>query len=151
MIASTSRILNSSAGIPSPLLALLTAVLHKAHLTSHPRMSGSGYITTPLWLFGLLRSFLYIFFLCILSLLDLTISSSMQFNYNCVLFCLPLFILHLSLLFHVGSKLLQLCPTLSDPMDCSLPDSSVHGILQARILEWVANSSASKESSQRRD
>ena len=32
----------------------------------------------------------------------------------------------------------QLCSTLCDPMDCSLPDSSVHGILQARILEWVA-------------
>ena len=32
----------------------------------------------------------------------------------------------------------QLCPTLWDPMDCSLPDSSVHGISQARILEWVA-------------
>ena len=31
----------------------------------------------------------------------------------------------------------QLCPTLCDPMDCSLPGSSVHGILQARILEWV--------------
>ena len=35
-------------------------MLYKAHLTSHPRMSGSGYMTTPLWLFGLLRSFLYI-------------------------------------------------------------------------------------------
>ena len=32
----------------------------------------------------------------------------------------------------------QLCPTLCDPTDCSLPDSSVHGIFQARILEWVA-------------
>ena len=32
----------------------------------------------------------------------------------------------------------QLCPTLCDPMDCSPPDSSVHGILQARILEQVA-------------
>ena len=32
----------------------------------------------------------------------------------------------------------QSCPTLCDPMDCSPPDSSVHGILQARILEWVA-------------
>ena len=31
----------------------------------------------------------------------------------------------------------QLCPTLQDPMDCSLPYSSVHRILQARILEWV--------------
>ena len=32
----------------------------------------------------------------------------------------------------------QSCPTLSDPVDCSLPSSSVHGILQARILDWVA-------------
>ena len=32
----------------------------------------------------------------------------------------------------------QSCPTLSDPMDCSLPDSSVHGIFQARVLEWGA-------------
>ena len=31
----------------------------------------------------------------------------------------------------------QLCPTLCDPMDCSLPGSSVHGILQAITLEWV--------------
>ena len=34
--------------------------------------------------------------------------------------------------------LAQLYPALCEPMDCSLPDSSVHGILQARILEWVA-------------
>ena len=32
----------------------------------------------------------------------------------------------------------QLCPTLCDPIDCSPPGSDVHGILQARILEWVA-------------
>ena len=37
----------------------------------------------------------------------------------------------------VHAKLLQSCPTLCNPMDCSLPGSSVHGILQARILEWV--------------
>ena len=36
------------------------------------------------------------------------------------------------------AKFLQSCPTLEDPMDCSPPGSSVHGILQARILEWVA-------------
>ena len=35
------------------------------------------------------------------------------------------------------AKSLQLCPTLCDTMDCNLPDSSVHGILQARILEWL--------------
>ena len=42
------------------------------------------------------------------------------------------------LLYSLSSKLLELCLTLCDPMDCSLPDSSVYGILQARILEWVA-------------
>ena len=36
------------------------------------------------------------------------------------------------------AKLLQLCPTLCNPMECSLPDSSILGIFQARILEWVA-------------
>ena len=36
------------------------------------------------------------------------------------------------------SEAAQLCPTLSDPMDCSLPGSSVHGIFQARVLEWGA-------------
>ena len=37
-----------------------------------------------------------------------------------------------------AAKLLQSCPTLCDSMDCSLPGFSVHGILQARTLEWVA-------------
>ena len=36
------------------------------------------------------------------------------------------------------AKSIQSCPTLCNPVDCSLPGSSVHGILQARILEWVA-------------
>ena len=36
------------------------------------------------------------------------------------------------------SEVAQSCLTLSDPMDCSLPGSSVHGILRARVLEWVA-------------
>ena len=36
------------------------------------------------------------------------------------------------------SEVPQSCPTLSDPMDCSLPGSSVHGIFQARVLEWGA-------------
>ena len=44
----------------------------------------------------------------------------------------------------------QSCPTLCNPMDCSLPDFSAHGILQARILEWVAIS-FSRGSSQPRD
>ena len=40
------------------------------------------------------------------------------------------------------SEVAQSCPTLCDPMDCSLPGSSLHGILQARVLEWVAISSS---------
>ena len=36
------------------------------------------------------------------------------------------------------SEVAQSCPTLCNPMDCSLPGSSVHGIFQARVLEWVA-------------
>ena len=38
----------------------------------------------------------------------------------------------------------QSCPTLCDPMDCSLPGSSVHGIFQARVLEWIAISFSRK-------
>ena len=43
----------------------------------------------------------------------------------------------------------QSCPTLCDPMDCSLPGSSVHGISQAIVLEWIAIA-FSRESSQLR-
>ena len=50
----------------------------------------------------------------------------------------------------VHAKSLQLCLTLCDPMDCSPPGSFVHGILQARILEWIAIPS-SRGSSQPRD
>ena len=47
------------------------------------------------------------------------------------------------------SEVTQSCLTLSDPMDCSLPGSSIHGIFQARVLEWGAIAfSASFSSSQ---
>ena len=57
--ASSSRIRNSSTGIPSPPLVLFVAMLSKAHLTSHSRMSGSRWMITPSWLSGSWRSFLY--------------------------------------------------------------------------------------------
>ena len=44
-----------------------------------------------------------------------------------------------TLLACVHAKLLESCPTLCDPMDYCPPGSSVHGILQARVLEWVTN------------
>ena len=37
-----------------------------------------------------------------------------------------------------GAKSGHLCPTLCNPMDCSLPGSSIHGIIQARTMEWIA-------------
>ena len=49
-----------------------------------------------------------------------------------------------------AAKSLQSCPTLCDPMDHRLPGSSVHGILQAKMLEWVAMST-SRQSFQPRD
>ena len=58
--ASAFRIWNSSIGIPSPPLPLLIVILPKAHLTSHPRRSGSRWVTTPSWLSGSWRSF-YVF------------------------------------------------------------------------------------------
>ena len=44
------------------------------------------------------------------------------------------------------SEVAQSCPALSDLMDCSLPHSSVHGIYQAKVLEWVAISFAASSS-----
>ena len=44
-----------------------------------------------------------------------------------------------------AAKSLQSCPTLSDPMDCSPPGSSNHGIFQARVLEWGAIAFSNKE------
>ena len=50
----------------------------------------------------------------------------------------PLNSLEHSKLATAAAKSLQLCPTLCDPMGCSLPGSSIHGIFQARVLEWGA-------------
>ena len=60
------------------------------------------------------------------------------------------FFQHCFPLYESESEVAQLCPTLCDCMDCSLPDSSVHGIFWARILEWVAIS-FSRRSSPPRD
>ena len=59
LTASSFKIWNSSAGIPSPPLALFIVMLSKAQLTLHSRMSGSRWVITPSWLSGLLRSPLY--------------------------------------------------------------------------------------------
>ena len=66
-----------------------------------------------------------------------------------MLFCLLVFN-SLKMVLKVKVLVSQLCPTLCDPMDRSPPGSSVHGILQARILKWVAIPFF-RESSQPRD
>ena len=67
--ASSCRIWNSSTGIPSPALALFVVMVSKAHLTSHSKMSGSRWVTTPSWLSRSLKLFLLFFtvLLCILA------------------------------------------------------------------------------------
>ena len=57
----------------------------------------------------------------------------MHFRYHCFI---PL--LYFNKTEKVKSEVAQSCPTLCNPVDYSLPGSSVHGILQARILEWAA-------------
>ena len=66
----------------------------------------------------------------------------------CHIFLIPVYLPLCNV--YMSAKLLQLCLILCNPMDCSPPGSSVHGILQGRILEWVAMTS-SKGSSQPRD
>ena len=51
--------------------------------------------------------------------------------------CVFFYILGINSLSDKWSEVTQLCPTLCDPMDCSLSGSSVHGIFQARVLEWI--------------
>ena len=64
--------------------------------------------------------------------------------------CSPETITTLFISYESESEVAQSCLTLCGPMDCSLPGSSLHGILQARVLEWVAIS-FSRGSSRPRD
>ena len=59
LTVSSFRVWSSSAGIPSPPLALFIVMLPKSHLTSHSRMYGSRWVTIPWWLSRSLRPFLY--------------------------------------------------------------------------------------------
>ena len=68
---------------------------------------------------------------------------------RCVCVCVCVCVYNMSILYQFSS-VTQLYPTLCDPMDCSLPGFSCLGILQARILEWVAMPSC-RGSSQPRD
>ena len=112
--ASSFRIWNSSTRIPSPPLALFIVMLSKAHLTSHSRMSGSMWVITPLWLSGVVlswlswRSFLY-----------------SSFVYSCHLFfissasvrCIP-FLSFVVLIFAWSFPLVSLLQSLDHCLSC---------------------------------
>ena len=67
-------------------------------------------------------------------------------NYDGVITHLEPDILECEVKWALGRKVSQSCPTLCDPVDCSLPGSSVHGIVQAIVLEWIAISFSSGSS-----
>ena len=69
--ASHFRIWNSSARVPSPLLALIPVILPKTLLTSHSRMSNSRWVITPSWLSGSLKSLVYFFCVFLSPLLNI--------------------------------------------------------------------------------
>ena len=87
--ASSFRIWKSSTGIPSSPLALFVVMLSKAYLTSHSRMSGSRWVSTPSWLSGSLTSFLYhsFVFSCCLFIISFSSVRSIPF----LSFIVPIF------------------------------------------------------------
>ena len=153
------------------MLSMELAMLTKAHLISHYRMFGSRWVITPLCLFRSLKPFLYssvvyscdLFCFCYVHTISVLIVPIYTLNIPLV----SLIFLKRSLVFpillfpsislHCSLKKMCVCVCvcvwvaqfsliLCDPVDCSLPGSSVHGNLQARILEWVAISSSRRSS-----
>ena len=101
LTASTFGIWNRSTGIPSPLLALVVVMLRKAHLNSHFRMSGSRWMTTPLWLSRSLRPFLYNYlYFCHLLLIAFAFVRSLPFLF----FIMPLLAWNVPLIFRGQKK-----------------------------------------------
>ena len=59
-------------------------------------------------------------------------------EYYKAVYCHPAYLTYMQSESESENEVTQSCPTLCDPMDCSLPGSSVHGIFQSGVLEWVA-------------
>ena len=121
--ASSFKIWNSSAGIPSPPLALFVVMLSKAHLTLHSRMSGSRWVITPSWLSGWLRFFVctsVYFWRFLISSYSFRSALFLSFTAPSFAWNVPLvsnFLEEISSAAAAAAKSLQLCPTLCDPMD----------------------------------
>ena len=138
--ASSFRIWNSSAEIPSPPLALFVVMLSKAHLTSHSKMSGSRWVTTPLWLSGSWRSFciILIVYSCHLFLTSSASVRSIPF----LSFIVPIFAWNVplgSLIFLKRSLVFPILLFSCIPLHCSLrkPFLSLLAILWNSAFRWV--------------
>ena len=138
--ASSFRIWNSSAGIPSPPLALFVMMLPKAHLTSHSRISGCRWVIIPSWLSRSWRSFLYSssvysFHLCLMSYASV---KSIPFLF----FIVPIFAWHVplvSLIFLHRSLVFPVQLFSSISLHCSLRKHflSLLALLWTSALKWV--------------
>ena len=134
------RILNSSAGIPSPPLALLAAMLCKAHLTSHSRMSGSEWETTQSGLSRSLRSFLYSSSVCSLHL-SLIFSTSIR-SLPFVSFIVTVFGWNIPLIFPIFLRRSLVLPFLlfsSISLHCSLKKAflSLLAVFRNSAFSWT--------------
>ena len=123
--ASSFRIWNSSAGIPSSPLALFVVMFPKVNLTSHSRMSGSRWVITPLWLSGSWRLFLYSsVYSCHLFLISSAYVKSIPFRF----FIEPIFAWNFPLVSLIFSKRSLVFPILLFP-SISLHLITVEGFL----------------------
>ena len=145
-ITGSWRTSNSQIQLSAPLLVLQTSQRQMPQLASLPvcqiLVNGTTITQSPTWN---LRSHLWLLlYFCIQQVTE-SVNSPYSFFYPPLLFLLPT---PCHSYFENESQVAN--PTLCDPMDCSLQRFSVHGIFQARILEWSAIS-FSRGSSQPRD
>ena len=111
-------------------------------MKTHVHVCTSTYHILPLnppncmWLFYIVRLIMFPLWLAIV-IIFLFFVHWLWKLINFFYYCDYITIIHLKPLYH-ESEVTQSCPTLCDPMDCSLSGSSVHGIFQAKVLEWIA-------------
>jgi len=132
--ASSFRIWNSSAGIPSPPLVLLVVMLPKTHLTSNSRMSGSRWAIIPSWLSGSLRYFLcgYSVYSCHL----FSVSSASVRSIPFLSFIVPIFPWNVPLIFLIFLKRSLVFPILlfsSISLHCSLKKAFLSLLWTSRV------------------
>ena len=137
---SSFTILNSTTGILSPPLALFIVMLSKAHLTSHSRMSISRWVTTPSWLPGSLRPFLYSYsvYSCHLFLISSASVRSILF----LSFIVPIFVWYAPLVSPVFLKRSLVFPIplfSSISLHCSLRKAFLYllAVLWNSAFKWV--------------